>query len=438
MDNIVIIADDLTGAADTAVQFCPFFDDTRLVSYQLMDRILEPALHSSSRATALFTNSRALATDAANHCLVSVAKGLAREKSAWIYKKIDSCMRGNVGSEVDALLDELNYEVSFITPAFPEMGRTTHEDIHLVHGIPLSQSEISRDPITPVKESRLSLIVQSQSRHSVGHVGLNFLGGSQNHLIEEVERQLLKGVRHIVFDATYRDHLDRIAELIFLLEHKILPVGSAGLAGSIAKRLTSKPASDGPEMIFAPEGFNLLVCGTTSAVTGQQIDKLLESYPYEVIQLNPMLLADQNRKDEFSETASSARSGLLNKNVILTIKSQQNSRNTPRQTNLQPAADSIVRGLGLFVAEVAAAAKPGHLFLTGGDTADAVLTAIEAEGIRILGEVVAGVVQGAIMGGLLDGLPVVTKAGAFGQKDTLVVLHEFWQGLCKGSEVQEV
>jgi uncharacterized protein YgbK (DUF1537 family) len=83
--------------------------------------------------------------------------------------------------------------------------------------------------------------------------------------------------------------------------------------------------------------------------------------------------------------------------------------------------------LGLFVAEVVAAAQPANLFLTGGDTADAVLTANEADGIRILGEVVAGVVQGVIIGGLLDSLPVVTKAGAFGQNDTLVAVHDFWQ-----------
>ena len=81
------------------------------------------------------------------------------------------------------------------------------------------------------------------------------------------------------------------------------------------------------------------------------------------------------------------------------------------------------------MAEVAADTKPGNLFLTGGDTADAVLTALGADGIRILGEVVSGVVQGVIICGLLDNYPVVTKAGAFGQKDTLVAVHENWEGM---------
>jgi uncharacterized protein YgbK (DUF1537 family) len=427
MDNIVIIADDLTGAADTAVQFCPFFEDTTLVSYKLLDRILEPTLPSAARATAIYTNSRPMGVDQARRRLIFVAQALAEIETIRVYKKIDSCMRGNVGSESDALLDQLGYEASFITPAFPEMGRTTLEDTHRIHGIALDQTEISQDPVTPVTESSLSRIVAHKSRYPVGHIGLDLLENNKNRLIEEIERQLLSGVRHIVFDVTNRAHLDRIAQLIFSLERKILPVGSAGLAGSFANRLISKPGSDRPVKISAPDGFNLLVCGTTSAVTGQQIDKLVQSYSYEVIQLNPLMLADQSRKDEFSATASSARFRLLKKNVILTLISQPNSRNTARQTNFEPAADSIAGALGRFVAEVVADTKPGHLFLTGGDTADAVLTAIGAEGIRILGEVAAGVVQGVLIGGLLDGLPVVTKAGAFGQKDTLVVLHEIWQ-----------
>ncbi len=336
-------------------------------------------------------------------------------------------MRGNVGSEADALLDELNFDASFITPTFPEMGRTTREDVHLVYGVPLDQTEISRDPATPVKESRVSVIVQSQSRHPVAHVGLNFLENSQNSLIEEIERQLSEGLRHLVFDATKRDHLDRIAQLYFLSEHKILPIGSAGLAGSIAKRLTSGSVPDARLNLNSPEGFNLLICGSASAVTGQQIDVLSEIPSYAVIQLDPKMLADRKRGSEFSELTAAVQSGLSQKNIILTIKSPRNELITAGKTNYQQNADSIVRGLGRLVADVAAVTKPGNLFLTGGDTADAVLTAIQAEGIKIVGEVVAGVVQGVIIGGLLDKLPVVTKAGAFGQKDTLVAVHEFWQ-----------
>jgi uncharacterized protein YgbK (DUF1537 family) len=424
MNHIVIIADDLTGAADSAVQFRPFFEDTTLIPYQHLDRILEPNLPSSARATALYTNSRAMGADAAYHRLAAVAQRLAQKQPLWIYKKIDSCMRGNIGSESDALLDELDYEVTFITPAFPEMGRTTENDIHRVHGIPLDQSEISRDPMTPVKESHLSRIVQSHSKYPVGHVALKYLDGTDTGLQEKIDRQIQRGVRHIVFDATTRYHLDRIAQLVYSFPGKVLAVGSAGLAGSIAESSFSKReiAESGQKIESA--GCNLLVCGTASAVTRQQIDKLLERHSYEIIKLSPGMLADQNRGDDFSKTVSLARSSLLKKNVILTIASLPNSPSVPRRENFLQSADSIVKGLALFVAEVLAAAQPGLLFLTGGDTADAVLTSAGAKGIRIRGEVITGVVQGTLIGGALDGLPVVTKAGAFGREDTLVVLHE--------------
>ncbi len=57
MDHIVIIADDLTGAADTGVQFCSFFDDTVLISYLQLSNVVA---QTSRSAIALYTNSRAL------------------------------------------------------------------------------------------------------------------------------------------------------------------------------------------------------------------------------------------------------------------------------------------------------------------------------------------------------------------------------------------
>ena len=127
MNQIVIIADDLTGAADTGVQFCPFNDSTVLMSYLQLPRA--EAL-TSGQAVALYTNSRALEMMTARKRLQYVAKRLAELKPLWIYKKMDSCLSGNPGAEAEALMDVLAYEVSFIAPAFPEMGRTTVNGIH--------------------------------------------------------------------------------------------------------------------------------------------------------------------------------------------------------------------------------------------------------------------------------------------------------------------
>jgi uncharacterized protein YgbK (DUF1537 family) len=425
MDNIVIIADDLTGAADTGVQFCPFYEDTTLVSYQQLDRISEPTLPAVARAIALYTNSRALPADTAQHRLVSVAQELAKKQPIRIYKKIDSCMRGNVGSEVETLLDTLGYEVSFIAPAFPEMGRTTRDDIHLVHGTPVDQTEIARDPLTPVKDSRLSKIIASQSRYPVGRVGADRLEGSQTELLQEIKRLIQGGVRHLVFDATCREHLDRIARQVYTLEPKVLPVGSAGLAGSLAALLPPRSGLAPSGQLAQPGGFNLLVCGTASEVTGHQVKNLLATCSYEQMVLKADMFTDPNLDTVFLNTLTLARTKVSQSHLVLSLESPQGDRAAARQAaGRQRDSAAIVRGVGRLVAGILTAGKPAVLFLTGGDTADAVLTAVKAEGIKIFGEILKGVVQGALIGGPLNGLSVVTKAGAFGREDTLVELHK--------------
>jgi uncharacterized protein YgbK (DUF1537 family) len=58
------------------------------------------------------------------------------------------------------------------------------------------------------------------------------------------------------------------------------------------------------------------------------------------------------------------------------------------------------------------------LILTGGETARAVLAAAGVDAIRLRGEVEPGVPIGVTVGAVT--LPVVTKAGAFGDDHTLL------------------
>ena len=429
MEQIVVIADDLTGAADTGVQFCPFFDETVLIPYHRLSKMLDTAAGTVSRAMLIYTNSRALETDRARERLGSVAGSFSGSKPKWIYKKVDSCLRGNLGAEIEAVMDTLGFDLSFIAPAFPEMGRTTASDIHRVNGIPVSQTEISRDPVTPVIESRLSRVVAQQSRYAVGHVALDILEGAEIRLQGEIERLAGLGTRHIAFDITSREHLDKVARLSLSSSRRILPVGSAGLAARIGPLLPAKTGANQFEHRDRPSrrGSHLLVCGTASRVTDQQIKALIESYPYKVIVLEADILCDQNRRGLLLDKASFIDSILTSENVILRMSLPLEDYETTEQFSRLSVAKSIVEGLGFLVAAVLNKTIPEFLFVTGGDTADAVLTALGAEGIRIYGEIVTGMVQGTILGGPIDGLPAVTKAGAFGKEDALVVLHETWQ-----------
>jgi uncharacterized protein YgbK (DUF1537 family) len=414
MKKIVIIADDLTGAADTGVQFCHFFEETVLLPYHQLAHGFEAILPSASQVLSIYTSSRAMDARAASVRVASVGSQLSASKSTWIYKKVDSCLRGNLGAEIEAVMDMLDFELSFIAPAFPGMGRTTVNDIHRVHGTPVSETEISRDPVTPITDSHVSRIIAAQSRYPVGHVALNFLDSDEAGLLGEIERQIRLGVKHVVFDTTSQEHLDRIARLVFFSERRILPVGSAGLATSLGRLL--------------PNRNHLLVCGTASEVTKLQIKNLIETHAYEEVILEAEILGDQNQRNAILNQVPSVRSKLSKNNVVIRIGWPRKDDDTFKLNDLLRKPESIAQGLELFVASVLRETEPDFVFSTGGDTAEAVLSAVQAGGIRIFGEVVAGMVQGRILGGLKNGLPIVTKAGAFGNKDALVVLHDTWQG----------
>ena len=83
----------------------------------------------------------------------------------------------------------------------------------------------------------------------------------------------------------------------------------------------------------------------------------------------------------------------------------------------------LCRSLAALVAPFAA--RIGALVSTGGETARAVLQAVGASGLRLIREVETGVPLSMIEG--WQPIPMITKAGAFGTRDTLhhcrAVLH---------------
>ncbi len=95
----------------------------------------------------------------------------------------------------------------------------------------------------------------------------------------------------------------------------------------------------------------------------------------------------------------------------------------PGKTGERVDARALTAALGRFAGAVIAARRPGGIFLSGGDTAAAVLAAVKSRAIRLEGELADGVVWGTVQGGDMNGRPVATKAGAFGRPDVLVRFH---------------
>ena len=80
-----------------------------------------------------------------------------------IYKKIDSTLRGNIGAELDAIIDELNLKAVIVTPSFPAAGRVTLNERVFVNGVPLEKTEAAYDPIKPIKTSYIPDLIEEQT-----------------------------------------------------------------------------------------------------------------------------------------------------------------------------------------------------------------------------------------------------------------------------------
>ena len=114
--NIVgIIADDLTGANDTALQFHLKGANTQIL---LSDEI-EPLNIKGTQTWAISTESRNVDPEIAYEKVVRAAKMLQEKINPdFVYKKIDSTVRGNIAVEVLGLMDAMGYDAAIVVPAF--------------------------------------------------------------------------------------------------------------------------------------------------------------------------------------------------------------------------------------------------------------------------------------------------------------------------------
>lgn len=405
--HIAVIADDLTGAADTGMQFCPAVGPVYLTAAgeELSDEAV------AAGGVAVFTHSRhvtaAMAAAAVRRAWENI-RGLAPQV---IYKKTDSCLRGNLGAEIDALLQVAGFTASFVVPALPQQGRTTVNDCHRLHGVPVAATEIGRDPLCPVKESRLSVLLSAQSRLPVGHVDLACIEAGGVELVRRVQTLLDRGCRHIAFDAARSAHLDAVADLILDRFERILPVGSGGLAGGLARNLGCK--LPGPATGQRPKIDRwLFICGSASRVLAQQAAVLARSTGWKHLSLDPSALTDGLEASFEAPSSVTQEDAWGAGGLIVSI--------TPiTETGPVDDPDRVVRALADVAAGLMHRGDPQGVFLSGGDTAESVWARIGASALIIREEILPGLMRGEFVGGRFNGLPVVTKAGAFGQAETL-------------------
>lgn len=388
---IAIVADDLTGSGDTAVQFVRAGWSTHL-SIGGADEALAGPATAGVEVLAVTTNSRALAPEAAAAVVRDNVRRLRTAGVTRLYKKVDSTLRGAFKAEVDAAREAWGPDtVAVICPAFPATGRTVQAGVLYVNGKPVTETSAATDPVTPVTESHIPTLLGCA--HVAQHDG---------DTPEALAARIRQAGPTVAVDAASDADLERLARAIGLLGAQALPVGAGGLAAPLA-RVWAGADQSAPVVV--------VVTSQHSAARAQAA--ALQAAGADTWTPSLADLADDAAWQAWSQpllaahAQAPAEAGTV---LLLAPEGQRDGLDS----------ETVAERLGGLAAQLIAASQAAGVVATGGDGARSVLLALGARGIALVDEVMGGVPLGTLTGGTAAGLPVVTKAGGFGAEDVLV------------------
>jgi len=277
------------------------------------------------------------------------------------FKKIDSTLRGHIGVEVSALLAAVGAPGALLCPAFPAQGRVVVDRVLLIDGVPLAETTLARDPAFPTPASNVLDLLRPSIDCALAWIPITEVRGPVARLAERLGR--LVGTVAVA-DAESHADLDALVAAVARLDRPPLLVGSAGLARALAHSLGL--ATEPPAL---PAGRRwLVVAGSRHPVTRAQV-------------------------------ATARAAGV----PVLAAPEPE------RPDRARVAADLAAKAARLLEREPFDA-----LAVTGGDTAVALYRALGAERVDLLGAPAPGLALGHLRAPRRPPLPVLTKAGGFG------------------------
>ena|SRR5271165_4257810 len=353
--NLFALADDVTGALEVgALLQAPVF----------LDVVGEADPEYAGRCV-IDTETRHLGAAEAASRILSCIRGRHPEL---IYKKTDSTLRGNIGAELAALADTYPARQVIFLPAYPAMGRTVVQGELLVHGVPVHLSDFGSDPLNPVTKSTVASLFHPDVRVSI-------------------------------VDAATDDEMALAVDAALQIRPCPILAGPASVARGIARHLGlhSLPCE---QLRLSPRC--LIVNGSLHPVAKEQVRRIRPGGGWVAMNL---------------ESAQAARDGAKQKKNSAGVAVGESVLRGSPESNAETAV-VFARELAHAVREKLEHEPFETLIVLGGDSAFALLAALDARVIHPIGEVVAGVPVSRV-----GPWQLLTKAGGFGDLDLLARLQ---------------
>jgi D-threonate/D-erythronate kinase len=418
--KLAIIADDLTGANDSGVQLAQHGLKTSV----LFD-IDKDSIHNYE-GIIFDSDSRSIEREEAYQKVKEAASFLKEAGFSSIFKKIDSTMRGNIGAEIDAIYHVVKPDFMMIAPGYPKNNRTILNSTHYLNGVPLAETEISKDPKTPVTLSFLPELLQEQTEQKIGTITLDDLELGVTRIQEKLDHYYEQNIAYIIVDSTEEQHLEQILAYTKQLCYRFSWVGSAGIANYLPAyydlpeqhRELSIPKNDGPI---------LTVVGSVNKNSRAQLKLLLEKtnvYPV-LFESYKSVSDEEERANEIRRVFNLAvEKAVQGRDVV--IYSTGEASDIEKAWEIGEAkglthtqiSNEIVKAIGSVCAVLLEKGYFKGVSMTGGDTAKQICHLWDVKGFELFDELEIGVPISRFFGN--DNLYVITKAGGFGTPEVFI------------------
>lgn len=431
---IYVIADDLTGANDTGVQFSKqgytthvaILSEARFQYPADLKKIVNASQQEAIEVLVIDTETRDADAVSARARIRSVIESLNPEPEDIIYKKVDSTLRGQIGVELDECIRLLDKDVCVFTPSFPQAKRITVGGYLIVQDQPLGLSEYYSGDLTPEDASFIPSLLQADTTFPITRLDLREVIKGREAILEGIQGAAGTGNKILIIDALNNTQLQNILASSFAYSGSVLYAGSAGLANSLSTMYNGHRRQRPPAKKFSAPV--CIVSGTRRSIVQQQIAYLQKNLKVSACMLDVAQIFKQ-REALLEQTTIDVVRGLQRGSHFLLYPDPRYQTKQAMQALLAESSGdlrtlevSIRTFFGELIARIMDVHPIRNLIMTGGDTAIGVCSALLIDHLSIVDELLPGIPLS--VGRYRDAfdLNIVTKAGGFGDEDTLCTL----------------
>ena len=420
MQKYIVIADDLTGSNAT----CSLFKKIGLRAASILK--LQGDINYDVDVISYSTASRGLDKEEA-YKKVSEAIKILKNKDVLVYnKRIDSTLRGNIGTEINAMLDNLEDDrIAVVIPSYPDSGRIVVNKTMLVNGVLLENSDAGKDPKTPIKTSCVESLVQKDIKYSSTYFSLSDISQPIEEIAKKIQEAIKKS-RVLIFDAVNNEDIIKISKVIIQSDINIITVDPGPFTLYYSKELQKKNHL---------EKKILMIIGSVTTTTKKQIEYILQEEDIFLVKMRVEdFFEEESCSKEIERVISFIKKGIESYDLFLVTTSPIGDE---KKADLQKLAENLnttVEKISKIIANTLTKTavkilkeiqKFEGIYSSGGDITIALLEKLKAIGVEIREEVIPLAAYGRIIGGDFPNLKLVSKGGMVGDEKTIkLCLHK--------------